>query len=63
LISLLVAEKSGFQPAGSGAVAGLEEMTERMTRDAVESMQQAVSALTNGPATVTAPATNVIESK
>ena len=44
LISLLVAEKSGFQPAGNGPVAGLEEMTERMTRDAVESMQQAVSA-------------------
>ncbi len=48
LISLLVAEKSGFQPAAGGAFAGLEEMTERMTRDAMESMQQAVG---NGSST------------
>ena len=44
LISLLVAEKSGFQPAGDGAFAGMEELSERMTRDAMESMQNAVEA-------------------
>ncbi len=44
LISLLVAEKSGFQPAGDGAFAGMEELSERMTREAMESMQNAVEA-------------------
>ena len=61
LISLLVAEKSGFQPAGDGAFAGLEEMTERMTRDAMESMQQAVGAHTNDPAVTGAPTAKVIK--
>jgi uncharacterized membrane protein YqiK len=42
LISLLVAEKSGFEPAGGAASASLEELTERMTRDAMQSMEQAV---------------------
>ena len=62
LISLLVAEKSGFEPVGNGSVAGLEEMTERMTREAVESMQQAVSARADEPAVATAPSTTRIES-
>jgi uncharacterized membrane protein YqiK len=62
LLSLLVAEKSGFEPAGSGSVTGLEEMTERMTREAVEAMQQAVSARADEPAAVTAHTTSVIES-
>ena len=44
LISLLVAEKSGFQPAGGSAFADLQEMTERMTSDAMESIERAVSA-------------------
>jgi uncharacterized membrane protein YqiK len=43
LISLLVAEKSGFAPAGGASLAGLEEMTDIMTRDAMQSMQQAVA--------------------
>ena len=59
---LTVAEKSGFEPTGNGAVAGLEEMTERMTREAVEAMQQAVSARADEPAVVTAPSTTMIES-
>jgi hypothetical protein len=42
LISLLVAEKSGFQPTGGSVFAGLEEFSEQMTRDAMESMQHAV---------------------
>ncbi len=62
LISLLVAEKSGFEPVGNGSVAGLEEMTERMTREAVESMQQAVSARSEEPAVATGPSTPMIES-
>jgi hypothetical protein len=51
LISLLVAEKSGFQPAGGSAFAGLQELTERMTADAMQSIERAVSAraiATNG---------------
>jgi len=32
LVSLLVAEKSGFQPAGDGSFGGLEEMADRMSR-------------------------------
>ena len=55
LISLLVAEKSGFQPVGGEAFAGLEEVTARMTRDAMESIEAAVApraseALTANPA-------------
>ena len=44
LISLLVAEKSGFQAADGASMAGLEELTENMTREAMQSMQQAVTA-------------------
>jgi uncharacterized membrane protein YqiK len=44
LISLLVAEKSGFEPASGRSLAGLDELTETMTREAVQSMQQAVTA-------------------
>ncbi|MGD9722701.1 MAG: SPFH domain-containing protein [Pirellulales bacterium] len=63
LISLLVAEKSGFQPAGDGAFAGLEEMTERMTRDAMESMQQAIGVGSPAVAVTTAVDAKVIEQK
>jgi hypothetical protein len=43
LISLLVAEKSGFQPgdANGHGMASLQEFADRMTKEAMESMQQA----------------------
>jgi len=43
LISLLVAEKSGFQTADSNGhgMGSLQEFADRMTKDAMESMQQA----------------------
>lgn len=44
LISLLVAEKSGFQMAESSGMSGLQEFAERMTKDAMESLQQAAMA-------------------
>jgi hypothetical protein len=44
LISLLVAEKSGFQLAETSGMATLQEFTERMSREAMESLQQAAMA-------------------
>jgi uncharacterized membrane protein YqiK len=44
LINLLVAEKSGFQLNESAGLSSLQEFTERMTRDAMESLQQAAIA-------------------
>jgi uncharacterized membrane protein YqiK len=41
LISLLVAEKSGFQLAESSGMASFQEFADKMTRDAMDSMQQA----------------------
>jgi uncharacterized membrane protein YqiK len=41
LIGLLVAEKSGFQLTEDGGMAGLREFADRMTREAMESMQRA----------------------
>ncbi len=55
LLNLLVAEKSGFQPVDAGEVSGLKEISERLTRDALESIRQASLAPTesktvsNGP--------------
>ena len=46
LINLLVAEKSGFQLADSPEMATLREFTDRMTREAMESVQQATTAET-----------------
>jgi uncharacterized membrane protein YqiK len=43
LIQLLVAEKSGFQPSDPASLDSLREFTERMTREAMESMQQAAT--------------------
>jgi hypothetical protein len=41
LINLLVAEKTGFQPGnGDGEPAGLKDMAERLTREAMDSLQQ-----------------------
>ncbi len=47
LLNLLVAEKSGFLPVDSGELAGLKEVSERLAREAAESMRQA-----SAPATV-----------
>src|SRR5262249_3716254 len=44
LINLLVAEKSGFQLADNAGMASLQEFADRMTREAMESMQQATLA-------------------
>jgi uncharacterized membrane protein YqiK len=41
LINLLVAEKSGFQLSDAGGMSGLQDFADRMTREAMESMQQA----------------------
>ena len=43
LIGLLVAEKAGFEPNGhrdSGEPAGLKEIADRLTREAMASLQQ-----------------------
>ncbi len=50
LLNLLVAEKSGFQPVDAGEMSGLKEISERLTRDALESLRQASLTPTNGPA-------------
>jgi hypothetical protein len=42
LINLLVAEKSGFQATDSAASSPLQEFADRMARQAMDSMQQAV---------------------
>jgi uncharacterized membrane protein YqiK len=39
LLSLLVAEKSGFQPSDEGEVATLREFADRMTREAIDSLR------------------------
>ncbi len=52
LVSLLVAEKSGFQLAESSGMSTLQEFTERMSKEAMESLQQA--AMVN-PASVSGP--------
>jgi uncharacterized membrane protein YqiK len=43
LINLLVAEKSGFQVADTAATSALQEFADRMARQAMESMEQAVA--------------------
>ncbi|HJZ93377.1 MAG TPA: SPFH domain-containing protein [Gemmataceae bacterium] len=47
LLNLLVAEKTGFPSAESGEIAGLRDLGDRLTREAVDSLNQAS---TNGPA-------------
>jgi uncharacterized membrane protein YqiK len=57
LINLLVAEKSGFQLAEGSGMGALKDFADRMTKEAMESMQQAAT----GPAAVTAaPAPAVV---
>lgn len=56
LINLLVAEKSGFQLTDNGAMSSLQEFSEKMTREAMESMQQAALAqAANGGVTAVQP--------
>ena len=50
LLSLLVAEKSGFPMAEHAAESQLSAFTEQMTRQAMESIQQAVGAMGATPA-------------
>ncbi len=54
LINLLVAEKSGFQLGNGEGVSDLKEFADRMTRDAMASVQQATM---TGPVTLSAEAT------
>ncbi len=54
LINLLVAEKSGFQLSNGEGVSDLKEFADRMTRDAMASVQQATM---TGPVTLSAEAT------
>jgi uncharacterized membrane protein YqiK len=56
LISLLVAEKSGFQPGDTSGMASLQEFADRMTREAMESMQEASLAKAGEPAPAMLPA-------
>jgi uncharacterized membrane protein YqiK len=52
LLSLLVAEKSGFQPVDGANQGGLKELSERLTREAMESLQQGAAepaSPANGP--------------
>ncbi len=43
LLSLLVAEKSGFQPVDAPEISGLKELSERLTREALDSIKQAAA--------------------
>ncbi len=60
LISLLVAEKSGFQMAESSGMSTLQEFTERMSREAMESLQQAAMS-TQTPAAPPMPTAVLVE--
>jgi uncharacterized membrane protein YqiK len=52
LINLLVAEKSGFKPVDAGELAGLNEVSDRLAREAAEALRQAAAAAPGGPVTV-----------
>jgi hypothetical protein len=53
LISLLVAERSGFQPGDSTGLSSLTEFAERMTRESMDSLEHAAvtTVVPKGPAT------------
>jgi hypothetical protein len=64
LLSLLVAEKSGFQLAENAGLGNLQEFADRMTREAMESMQQAAMAGTGtAPLPVTVEAQKAVPAK
>ena len=48
LINLMVAEKSGFQPADNGSSNGLQEFADRMAKQAMDSMEQAAKVSASG---------------
>ena len=50
LLSLLVAEKSGFQLADTSASSELEAFSEKVTRQAMDAIEQAVLSTKNGEA-------------
>jgi uncharacterized membrane protein YqiK len=56
LINLLVAEKSGFQSSEPSGLTTLQEFADRMTKEAMESMQQASMAQPAGAAAGMLPA-------
>ena len=56
LLNLLVAEKSGFQPVDAGDASGFKEISERLTRDALESLRQASQAAPDAKTVVNGPA-------
>jgi uncharacterized membrane protein YqiK len=53
LLNLLVAERSGFQPVDVAEMAGIKDLGDRLTREAMESLRQAAverkDGATNGP--------------
>jgi hypothetical protein len=63
LISLLVAEKSGFQPADANGhgMGTLQSFADRMTKEAMESMQQAALTERAEAAAVVAAPTKAVE--
>jgi uncharacterized membrane protein YqiK len=65
LISLLVAEKSGFQltDANGHGLGSLQEFADRMTKEAMDSMQQAALAQRAEGATMVAAPTAAVEKK
>jgi len=60
LLSLLVAEKSGFNLTENGSSAALQEFADRMTREAMESMPQAAEVDALKDAAPAAPAADVV---
>ena len=62
LINLLVAEKSGFQLSDTSGTASLHEFAERMTREVMESMEQAAKAAANPPTSASALVTTHTQS-
>jgi uncharacterized membrane protein YqiK len=53
LISLLVAEKSGFQVSGTAPITGLEELVEQMASQSAESLRSSLPATTLAASKVT----------
>ncbi len=56
LLSLLVAEKSGFQPSDNDNLAGLRDFADKMTKETLESLQQASAPAAAVPALEQTPA-------
>jgi hypothetical protein len=48
LLNLLVAEKSGFQPIDPIELSGLKEVSEQMTREALETLKQGAATAGKG---------------